>query len=249
MKYSPKYFKNNLPRWKWKKDPVLSKLFYRPVSFLTASICANLNISANTVSYFSALLAAAASACFLFNSRSAAITGAVLVNVWLILDCTDGNLARSVKSQPMGEFADSISSYILVAFLFNAMGYYVYRKGGMFISSGCGIALIAGMFASSFDTLSRLIYQKFNAVKNDYYGSKGIKTDEGQSESKINKLRIRIDSELGLGGILPIAVLLGTVFDLLDAVLILWSAYYGALFVGSLMYHIFKAVSIAKTGE
>ena len=54
MKYTPKYFYDNLPAWKRKKDPILSRLFYRPASFLTASIFSNLGIGANTVSYYSA---------------------------------------------------------------------------------------------------------------------------------------------------------------------------------------------------
>lgn len=249
MKYSPKYFKDNLPKWKWKKDPLISKIFYRPVSFLTASICANLNISANAVSYFSALIAVIATVCFLFNSYTAAIVGAILINIWLILDCTDGNLARSVRSQPMGEFADSISSYILVAFMFNTMGFYVFNNGGSIISSKNAVILLLGAFASTFDTLSRLIFQKFQAISKEYFESKGIKKKEGNSDGVINKIRVRVDAEIGLGGILPLAVLLGTIFNFLDIVIILWCLYYGLLFVSSTCFHIIKAMKITNNGE
>ena len=32
-KYSPKYFKKDLPEWKRRKDPITSKFFYRRLSF------------------------------------------------------------------------------------------------------------------------------------------------------------------------------------------------------------------------
>lgn len=249
MKYSPKYFKDNLPKWKWKKDPLISKILYRPISFFTASLCANLNISANAVSYFSALIAVIASGCFLFNNHNIAIAGAVLINIWLILDCTDGNLARSVKAQPMGEFADSLSSYILVAFMFNSMGYYVYLNGGILVSKNNALILVSGAFASTFDTLSRLIFQKFQSIRKDYYESKGITKDDGISNSIVNKIRLRLDAEIGLGGILPLVTLLCTIFNFMDVVIILWCAYYGVLFVSSVCYHIVKAVMITKKEE
>ena len=49
MKYSYTFFKNGLPEWKRTKDPILVKIFYRPVSFYLASLAANLHISANTI--------------------------------------------------------------------------------------------------------------------------------------------------------------------------------------------------------
>ena len=116
MRYNAKYFRDSLPEWKRRKDPVLSKVFYRPVSFFTASIAANLGISANTVSYCSVFIAVLSCLLFAYPSQQAHLAAAIFVSVWLIMDCTDGNLARSVKKQPFGTYADSMSSYIFVGF-------------------------------------------------------------------------------------------------------------------------------------
>ena len=116
-KYTIRFFKETLPEWKRKKDSFVLKLFFRPLSFVTSSIAANLNITANTVSYFSILLAIVACILFLIPNFICNIFGAIFVNLWILSDCTDGNLARSVKKQPFGDFADSASSYILIAFL------------------------------------------------------------------------------------------------------------------------------------
>jgi hypothetical protein len=65
MKYTPKYFSERLPAWKRKKDPILSRIFYRPASFVTAALFSSAGVGPNAVSYFSAVVAIAACALFL----------------------------------------------------------------------------------------------------------------------------------------------------------------------------------------
>ena len=126
MHYTAKYFKDNLPEWKYKKDSLPGKLFYRPVSFYVAAFCANHGISANAVSVFSTVVAFTACMMFLFARYELNILGAVLVSVWGILGCTDGNLARCVGAQPFGEFVDAESIYTLMCFLGAVLGISVY---------------------------------------------------------------------------------------------------------------------------
>lgn len=245
MNYTAKYFKDNLPEWKRKKDPVLSRAFYRPLSFYTASICANRGISANAVSYFSTFIGLLACAFFLVNNHYVNIVGALLVNVWLLLDCTDGNLARSVKKQPYGEFADAISSYILVGVLFNVVGYTVFTSGGFFVSQGNAIIFLLGAFASSADSLMRLIYQKYLVVSNQ----EGISAQVGQDGSgggKIDKIRIKVEQEVGLGGILPSVLLVCTIFKCLDIVVIIWFLYYTSVFIATTAFLVNKAIKMGK---
>lgn len=167
MKYTAKYFKDTMPEWKRKKDPILSRIFYRRIAFSVASVAANLGISANTVSYFSAALAVIACCCFLLPIHKLHIVGAILINIWLVLDCTDGNLARSVKSQPFGEFADGISSYILVGLMGTMMSVAVYFEGGLFVPPGVPWIILIGALGSSSDSIMRLIYQKYKNTERD----------------------------------------------------------------------------------
>lgn len=228
MHYTAKYFRDTMPDWKKKKDPLLSRIFYRQVAFCWAAFAANNGCSANAVSYFSMYVGIAACILFLFN-KPLAIVGAILVNVWLILDCTDGNLARSVKSQPFGEFADGISSYVIVGFLCTAMGYYVFHNGGCLITAGTPWIILIGATASSADTMMRLIYQKYKSAERDM-ADKGIveiEQDDRKDHSKVNSLRVRIESDFGIGGYLPLMVLLGVVFNVLDLVVLYCFLYYG----------------------
>lgn len=158
MNYTPKYFKENLPEWKRKKDPILSRIFYRPVSFLFSSLFCHIGWTANMVSYFSALIAIIACVCFVFG---APIAGAILINIWLILDCSDGNIARSVKKEHYGDFADAMSSYICVGLMFVCIGFNVYQTGGIIFYAESPWIILLGALAGSSDSLMRLIYQKY----------------------------------------------------------------------------------------
>lgn len=238
MKYTAKYFKDNMPEWKRKKDPPLSRIFYRKTSFYCAAFAANKGITANGVSYFSMYVAIVACALFLLCSKPFAIAGAVLINIWLILDCTDGNLARNVKSQPFGEFADGISSYVLVGLMCTTMGFYVYHHGGMIFCQGNAWIILLGALASNSDTMMRLIYQKYKGTERDM-ADKGIMQmshDDRTDHAKVSSLRVRIEADLGIGGILPLVILLGVLFDFLDLVVIYTFLYYGGscILTGSL---------------
>ena len=251
MRYTYGYFREGMPAWKRKKDPPLSRIFYRPAGFVLAAVCANLGISANTVSYFSAAEAVAACLLFLPDSQACRIAGAVLVNLWLALDCTDGCLARSVKKQPFGEFADGISSYILVALLGGALGIAVFREGGLLVGPGCVWMVLAGAAASTADTLMRLIYQKYRATERELADAGILESekDARTDHSQVGSLRVKIEQDLGIGGILPLFVLLGTIFHALDLVVGYMLLYYGGSCLAVTALYIRKAVRAVKVWE
>ena len=245
MQYSFSYFKNSMPAWKRKKDPILTKLFYRPVSFFLAGICARLGIQANTVSYMSIIVAVTACALFVIPyNHYAHIAGAILINVWGIMDCIDGNLARAVKKQPFGEFADGISSYILVGLMCIGMSMCVYFSGGVLVAKEVPWVILIGAVASISDTMMRLIYQKFTNVKRDMEDKKVIpeEEDEHKKVSNVGSFRSRVENELGIGGILPLVILLATIFNFLDVVLIYCFLYYGCSCLVATLIFIRKAM-------
>ena len=240
-----------MPDWKREKDPILSRIFYRRVSFGVAAIVANMGISANAVSYFSAIVGIIACACFLLTNQVFHIVGAILINVWLVLDCTDGNLARSVKSQPFGEFADGISSYILVGLMCTMMGITVSFEGGVFIGSGSQWIILIGALASSSDSLMRLIYQKYKSTERDM-ADKGllkVENDVRTDYSQVGNFRVRIEAELGIGGLLPIAILIATIFNALDIIVIYCFLYYGTSCLIVTLLYVKKAIKHAKDYE
>lgn len=245
QKYNAKYFKENLPEWKRKKDPILSKFFYRKVSFFVSGFFANRGTGANTVSNISTVIGIIACVFMVIPQYWCGIVSAILVNTWLIFDCADGNIARSVKAQPFGEFVDACSSYILCGLLFNAMGLRVFLTGDYVLPIPAVYLTFLGALASSFDSLMRLIYQKYIVVSRDWNVEGKVALD-GSNAGKIDKIRIRIDQELNLGGILPLAILLGAILRCLDIVIVLWTIYFLAVFTASTCYLIHKAGKFAK---
>lgn len=98
FKYTARYFKEDLPEWKRLKDPFTTRIFYRPLSFVMASIATRIGLSANTISYISIFISIFA--CIFIaipNNITLNIIGAILVNVWLLSDCTDRKYSKKCK--------------------------------------------------------------------------------------------------------------------------------------------------------
>ena len=248
MFYSPKFFHDNMPKWKREKDPVLSRIFYRPLSFVCSSIASALHISANVVSYFNVLVAFVSAALFLLNDRSCAIAGAILINVWLLLDCTDGNIARSVKKQPYGEYADSLGSYVLVPLMCIGIGFYSYNVGGVLIEREWIWIILIGVLAGLSDTMMRLVYHKFKEVTMHMIEMGVVEElqDDRNDHTKVKSIRVRIESEFGIGGILPLLTLFAVLFNFTDILLIYCLVYYGGAFLVTAGISTLKAMKYGK---
>lgn len=236
MTYNARYFRDNLPEWKRKKDPILSRVFYRPVSFFCAAFFCRIGWTANMVSYLSSCVAIIACAFFVLGLP---VVGASLINLWLVLDCADGNIARSVRKERYGDFADSMSSYICVGLMFSCMGFSIYRTGGAIFEPGSPWIILMGALAGSSDSLMRLIYQKFlNSTVAQ--GIEVNRSEDPELQGGINRIRMKVDAYVSLGGFLPSAVLLASIFSFLDVIVALWLAYYGPSFVASTLYLVRK---------
>ena len=244
IRYTHKYFRDSMPEWKRKKDPLNSRFLIRPLSFYGAAFAANHGITANAVSYFSVVVAVFSCICYLIDLPAFQITGAILMNIWLWLDCVDGNLARSVKKQPFGEFADAISSYILVAFMGVTFGYSVFLNGGVFTKPGNPWMIVAGALSSVFDSSVRLIYQKYRNTESELV-SKGLinaEKDEHSDISKVGTFRIWFEQTWGIGGWLPHFILAATLFHAMDIIVLYCFMFYGISFLGGSFVYIRKAM-------
>jgi hypothetical protein len=250
MKYTPKFFKDSMPEWKRKKDPLICRCFYRPISFAVSALCTNLGISANSVSYFSAGVAIIGSAMLAWSNYVVNVWGAILINIWLLLDCVDGNIARSVKKQPFGEFADALSSYILVGVMCSCIGINVFINGGLFTEKNNVLLLVIGILASESDTMMRLTHQKYLNTERELMDNGVIKEaskslDGGHHGNRLN----HIQEMLGVGGDLPLFILLATIFHALDLIVIYCGVFYiGMGFVAILIY-VRKAIRSAGSSD
>lgn len=250
-KVTAKFLRESMPEWKKKKDPILVRFVTRPISFYISAFLANLGINANAVSYFSGYIAIVGACCFLFDSHKMNILGSSLVFLWLILDCVDGNLARSVKRQAFGDFADATSSYILIGVLITCLGFAAYNEGGVFFSKGNPWIILIGAFASSSDTMMRLIYHKYKENERELadIGVLKVENDVFKDHSKVGSWKVRLNMEMGIASFLMALIIITTFLNALDIAVLYCFFYYGSSFIGTYVVYVRKAKKIAALYE
>lgn len=247
MKYSPKFFKDTMPEWKRKKDPLIARYIHRPISFVFSSIFEEMNLTPNRVSFISLIIAFISCVLFASSNLRVLIVAYVLLNLWSITDSADGNMARSLGGKPYGDFIDATSSYFLYGMMFLPLAYSVYKAGGAYFHQGDAVLLIIGALAGSSDTMTRLFFQK---MKNNAYEIRIDKllrdSDEDdditdRSQSKIGRLQARIDAEFACGGTIHLVLLLVCILTKsIDVYVGLYFLYNAFTFLASIVYLIKK---------
>lgn len=230
----------SLPKTKNSKSSWWVKLWVRKASFFFTYLCMNLGLSSNMVSYLSVLTSVAAFICLCVPAKGAQIAGVVLINLWLVLDCVDGNIARCMKQKKKyGEFIDAMSGYVTVGFIYIGIGAAVYQSGGLFVQPGNMLALILGAVASVSDILARLIYLNFCSVEIP----EGKNAEKAKQEDKhtLNYLRKRVGKELGISGMFMPAMIIAVIWNCFDIVLAFYLAFNLFALLSTIVIYAYKA--------
>lgn len=247
-KYSISDFKNSTPSWKRKKDPLIGRYFYRPISYCISFILANNGVRANTVSFLSIFVSVIGCALFFFNNFWACLTGSLCFVFWSILDCVDGDMARTIGKQPFGEFADAVSCYFLQALMSVGTGYAAFIHGGVLISRGSVFIVIFGCIASIMNLLMRLIYQKYLSGEAQLVESGVIKkeADVWKDNDKVSDWKVKFKEAMGVGGWLPIFTVVAVLTNALDIVTVYCFLMYTSAAVITITSYIRKAYKIGN---
>lgn len=228
-KYTPKYFRDNHPPKKNKQSSWLVRNFYRKISFYATTIAYKCDLNANRVSFIGLLLAFVAAGLFVIPNKWCNIWAVIFCFFWMICDCVDGNLARSVGKQPYGEFIDACGSYTLVSLLLPAVGLAAFRDGNsIFIINNPWIILL-GAFGGLGDCMTRLYFQKYKNEKMILEGRiEDIKSGEGNGQvNRLYNLYMRLSKEIGLTGILIPFLFVSVIMGWLDIFVIFYFLFYG----------------------
>jgi len=93
---------------------IFVKNIYRPISFYVVFLLIKTPITANMVSLIAFIIALTSMTFFLFKSPFMWILGCIVYQIFQILDCADGGLARvKNKASEKGDRIEMISSYAL----------------------------------------------------------------------------------------------------------------------------------------
>ncbi len=219
MKITFTHILHNLPPAKRRSDTLWAKLLIRPLSYLVAWGALNLGMSAYQVSLLSILFPVLALGLWLTLHPLAAI---ILLNLWLLLDCTDGNLARVLGPKTYGAFVDAASGYVMLALVFFGVGLYLdlSTAGSLFTAPWF---TFFGALTSLFSLTSRIFYQKFQNTSHQV----GIPPNVPSRPGLIKMT----DRNLGIGGFLTPSLLLLYFFHGLEWWLLFYCFYNGVVFL------------------
>lgn len=217
------------PKFDQDKNELMGFHVWRPLSFYPTAFFMNIGLTANQTTWISLVILVLG--CFLLavGDYPAAVAGAALLNVWLVLDFVDGNIARYEKScSGYGEFIDALGAFLAhLSFFAAGVGFYV--SGDSLFSAGlgwpsegyAGLILILASIASLSAVWIRLVYHKF---KNTFPALDFEKHDviSFRDRSSIPALLFHLGHNLvNFSGLLLPAFLLAAALRCLDVLLIL----------------------------
>lgn len=223
-----------MPPMKAKRDALYTKLWARPLGYYTAWILLNTNITPNMISIVAVFDSIIACVLMSMNNYICMIIGIIMLNLFLVLDCVDGIMARTLKKNSyMGEFFDALGGYTMCAFPLLAISICAYNSGRTLFLTQAFPLLLFGSLGCITDIFSRLIYQKYTAnemISNSKRGREITRENDAFYED-INKLsitylRLAIDREFGIGGCFAGIVAVGFIFNFLDIVVLGYSLYH-----------------------
>ena len=247
MRYSYKKIVESLPVKKNSNSSWWVKLWVRKASFPFTYLFINLGFSPNAVSVLSIAFVLSACAGYAISTPASIITAVVLINVWLILDCVDGNIARCRKRKTTyGEFVDDIGGYYTVAFIYLAIGLCAYNTGGVLTEAANKWIIVAGGVASICDILARLInkdYVNFSKNRSDYV------QDDYRTESKhsLSYVRRRVGKELGVSGMFMPLTIICAIYNAYDLMVWFYLLFNGFALLSTSVIYIYKADKYDRT--
>jgi len=115
------------------EEPI-NQYLNRPLAFLVAKLCHRLNRSPNFVTLFSMLFGVSSGYFFSSGRFPYTVYGAALLELMIVFDCADGQLARiSGKSSPLGKTLDGLADMATHFSIFYGVAFALFMQTGSFI--------------------------------------------------------------------------------------------------------------------
>lgn len=109
------------------RSNLFGHFLFRKISFYIAWLLIRLGISANTVTYFSIIIGLIGCMLLIFGNFWDMILGALILNIWVLLEYVDGNVARATNSgSRYGAFIDDLNAFLMSVLIYICAGISVY---------------------------------------------------------------------------------------------------------------------------
>jgi phosphatidylglycerophosphate synthase len=133
------------------------RLYMRRISYFATWVFARLGWSPNAVTLAFIACGIAAGIVIAFGGLATAIAGAVLIQLYLLFDCSDGELARwSGRTSATGVYLDGIGHYLGEAALLTGLGIRAqghFTLTGGFVSAGLAAGLLSSLVKAETDNV------------------------------------------------------------------------------------------------
>ncbi|MCX7786470.1 MAG: CDP-alcohol phosphatidyltransferase family protein [Spirochaetes bacterium] len=252
--------RSSLPIAKHRADAYWTRWVLRPLSYPVSWFFLRWGWSANAVSYLSALVALLGGFLLSWPYPRLQVTGAILLNLFAVLDCADGNIARVTGTTgPWGAWADALGGYVAYMAVLLGAGMaaevtsithpsILFSIPEVFWPQG-GWVLLGGLAASA-NLLMRLTYQQYRTLqiqrnastRVEDVESDGVESISAETEVKPGPGASEISSEkwisenLGVTGLLMPAVLLGVLTNTICCVVL----FYTVLYTGGALWSVLR---------
>lgn len=213
MKYTFKQVRDSLTPQKRRNASLWVRLWARRTGEFFAWICLNCGVTANQASVGAILLCVVALFFMCFNNWVMALIGLILACLFIAVDCTDGVIARTSKSNSfMGEYYDALGGYTMASLSMFGAGMVAYHFASWWPESSRYWLIFIGAFGGMADIFSRLVYHKFTVNEIFANSQRGI-TELSRENDEVDRdhptkniflyLRIMVDQEFGIAGFYP----------------------------------------------
>lgn len=168
----------SLPKSKNRNSSIFVRYFIRPISIFFSIPFINLGVTPNMVSYISFFIAIIGIIVLYYSFT----IGSVILILWLIMDCVDGNIARfkHIKSK-YGDFIDSLSSFFIIIFITPILTLNVVKDFEVDIIRYK--LILYSVIIAALISFSRLIYQKYRVAT--------LESNEQTENIPISKIAMR----------------------------------------------------------
>jgi phosphatidylglycerophosphate synthase len=135
----------------------LGRLYGRKLSPYATWVFARLGWSPNAVTIAFIACGIAAGVVIAFGGLATAVVGALLIQMYLILDCSDGELARwSDRKSVSGVYLDGVGHYLAESALLVGLGFRAQSHltvAGGYVTAGLAAALLAMLVKAETDNV------------------------------------------------------------------------------------------------
>ena len=248
MKYTMHDITSSLTKKKNSRSSLWVQLWVRKASFPVTYLFINAGWSANMVSVLSWILIFVAAVCLSINNFWWMLSGVILTNFWLVLDCVDGNIARVKKVKTfMGDYYDAVAGYGPFSFTTLALGIAAYNTT-FIVPDEYRLWLIAiAGFAAMCNLYMRLVHQKylncFFAAENILGESQNITLKDTEDKKSFAYIREQIDKNFGVSGVFMPWLFVALFTNTFDIMLVAYSAYYIISFLAICFIYCKKATA------